>query len=103
MDGRAGHRTRDGCMLRPLPRGREQGGNAHEMDAAKPLLNSSLDSGFGFGILRRSRQLLLHCSTFAHPWARTAYIHVGVRWNDVDVGMPLSYPVDDAEHWTEQG
>ena len=43
---------------------------------------SSLDSGLGFGILRRSRQLLLHCSTFAHPWARTSCIHAVVRRND---------------------
>ncbi len=28
--------------------------------------------------MRYSRQLLLHCSTFARPWARTAYIRVGV-------------------------
>ena len=34
----------------------------------------------GFGILRRSRQLLLHCSTFAHPRARTSCVHaVGCR------------------------
>src|SRR4030067_1843847 len=25
--------------------------------------------------LRCSRQLLLHCSTFAHPWVRTSSIH----------------------------
>jgi hypothetical protein len=47
-------------------------------------MTKDMDSSFGFSIRRRSRQLLLHCSTFAHPWARTAYIHVGVRWNDVE-------------------
>src|SRR4030066_934438 len=31
---------------------------------------SPLDSGSEL----RSRQLLLHCSTFAHPWARTSSI-----------------------------
>ncbi len=29
-------------------------------------------------VVRRSRQSLLHCSNFARPWARTAYIRVGV-------------------------
>src|SRR4030067_749311 len=29
--------------------------------------------------LRCSRQLLLHCSTFAHPWARTSCIHAVVK------------------------
>ena len=28
----------------------------------------------GFGVLRRSRQLLLHCSIFARPWARISCI-----------------------------
>src|SRR4030042_1681042 len=32
---------------------------------------SPLDSGSEL----RSRQLLLHCSTFAHPWARTSSVH----------------------------
>jgi hypothetical protein len=29
-------------------------------------------------LLSRSRQFLLHCSTFALPWARTSYIHIVV-------------------------
>src|SRR4030067_2053796 len=31
---------------------------------------------------RCSRQLLLHCSTFAHPWARTYCIHAVVKGAD---------------------
>src|SRR4030067_1778860 len=31
---------------------------------------------------RCSRQLLLHCSTFAHPWARTSCIHAVVKGAD---------------------
>src|SRR4030067_1412920 len=34
---------------------------------------------------RCSRQLLLHCSTFAHPWARTSCIHAVVKGADQTV------------------
>ena len=70
-----------------------------------------MDTGLGFGFLRRSRQLLLHCSTFARPWARTAYMtakdggnakelsgtilaHVGVRRNDKHYFQPCHIFVD---------
>ena len=37
--------------------------------------------GSRLGLLLGFRQLLLHCSTFAHPRARTSYIHA--------LGVPL--------------
>src|SRR4030066_531966 len=36
---------------------------------------SSIHGVVGGCSRRRSRQLLLHCSPFAHPWARTSSIH----------------------------